>query len=107
MRPPPPTLLPVNQRSRRWTPPREGAEKSGRGRGGRRSGAREAAVVRRAQAVGAPKPPKVTMPTAALPLPDPEPTTKAPAERRKGDYALPPAALLDAPKTIRKMTSAN
>jgi S-DNA-T family DNA segregation ATPase FtsK/SpoIIIE len=49
------------------------------------------------------KPPKVTVPTATLPLPDPEPTTKAPAERRKGDYALPPLALLDAPKTIRKI----
>jgi S-DNA-T family DNA segregation ATPase FtsK/SpoIIIE len=51
----------------------------------------------------APKPPKVTMPAAALPLPDPEPMTKAPAERRKGDYALPPVALLDAPKTVRKI----
>jgi DNA segregation ATPase FtsK/SpoIIIE, S-DNA-T family len=50
-----------------------------------------------------PKPPKVTMPAAALPLPDPEPMTKAPAERRKGDYALPPVALLDAPKTVRKI----
>jgi DNA segregation ATPase FtsK/SpoIIIE, S-DNA-T family len=50
-----------------------------------------------------PKPPKVTMPTPSLPLPDPEPMTKAPAERRKGDYALPPLALLDAPKTERKI----
>ena len=50
-----------------------------------------------------PKPPKVTMPTAMLPLPDPEPMTKAPAERRKGEYALPPLALLDAPKTERKI----
>jgi S-DNA-T family DNA segregation ATPase FtsK/SpoIIIE len=50
-----------------------------------------------------PKPPKVTMPAPALPLPDPEPMTKAPAERRKGDYALPPLALLDAPKTERKI----
>ena len=52
---------------------------------------------------GPAKPPKVTMPAAALPLPDPEPMTKAPAERRKGEYALPPVALLDAPKTIRKI----
>ena len=43
--------------------------------------------------------PKVT---PSLPLPDPEPTAKAPAERRKGDYTLPPLALLDAPKTLRK-----
>ena len=28
---------------------------------------------------------------------------KAPAERRKGDYTLPPLALLDAPKTERKI----
>jgi DNA segregation ATPase FtsK/SpoIIIE, S-DNA-T family len=47
------------------------------------------------------KPPKVTMPP--LPLADPEPMAKAPAERRKGDYALPPLALLDAPKTERKI----
>ena len=39
----------------------------------------------------------------ALPLSDPEPVAKAPAERRKGDYALPPLALLDAPKTERKI----
>ncbi len=48
------------------------------------------------------KPPKVTVPVP-LPLTDPEPTTKAPAERRKGDYTLPPVALLDAPKTERKI----
>ena len=35
--------------------------------------------------------------------PIPKPTAKAPAERRKGDYALPPLALLDAPKTERKI----
>ncbi len=46
--------------------------------------------------------PKVSMPTPPLPLADPEPM-KAPAERRKGDYALPPLALLDAPKTERKI----
>jgi S-DNA-T family DNA segregation ATPase FtsK/SpoIIIE len=50
-----------------------------------------------------PKPPKVTVPAPPLPLPDPEPITKAPAERRKGDFALPPLALLDAPKTERKI----
>jgi DNA segregation ATPase FtsK/SpoIIIE, S-DNA-T family len=49
-----------------------------------------------------PKPPRVSVPAQALPL-DPEPTSKAPAERRKGDYALPPMALLDAAKTERKI----
>ena len=48
-----------------------------------------------------PKPPKVVAPS--LPLPDPEPMSKAPAERRKGDYALPPVSLLDAVKTERKI----
>ncbi|HEY2152318.1 MAG TPA: DNA translocase FtsK [Vicinamibacterales bacterium] len=50
-----------------------------------------------------PKPPRVSMPAPPLPLSDPEPTSKAPAERRKGDYALPPMALLDAPKAERKI----
>jgi DNA segregation ATPase FtsK/SpoIIIE, S-DNA-T family len=51
-----------------------------------------------------PKPPKVSVPSAPpLPLTDPEPTTKAPAERRKGEFTLPPLALLDAPKTERKI----
>ena len=48
------------------------------------------------------KPPKVTMPPVTLPL-DLEPTAKAPAERRKGEFTLPPAALLDAAKTERKI----
>jgi S-DNA-T family DNA segregation ATPase FtsK/SpoIIIE len=48
-------------------------------------------------------PPKVSMPTPQLPLPDPKPLAKAPAERRKGEYALPPLALLDAPRTERKI----
>jgi S-DNA-T family DNA segregation ATPase FtsK/SpoIIIE len=50
-----------------------------------------------------PKPPRVSMPSPLLPLPDPDPIAKAPAERRKGEYALPPLALLDAPKTERKI----
>jgi S-DNA-T family DNA segregation ATPase FtsK/SpoIIIE len=37
---------------------------------------------------------------AALPLPEP---TKAPAERRKGAYTLPPGALLDAARAERKI----
>ncbi len=49
----------------------------------------------------APRAPKVTLPP--LPLSEPEPVSKAPAERRKGEYALPPLALLDAPRTERKV----
>jgi S-DNA-T family DNA segregation ATPase FtsK/SpoIIIE len=37
---------------------------------------------------------------AVLPLPEPE---KLPAERRKGSYTLPPLALLDAPRSERKI----
>jgi S-DNA-T family DNA segregation ATPase FtsK/SpoIIIE len=48
-----------------------------------------------------PKPPKVVAPS--LPLPDPEPMSKAPAERRKGEYALPPVSLLDSVKAERKI----
>jgi DNA segregation ATPase FtsK/SpoIIIE, S-DNA-T family len=56
-----------------------------------------------AKSFAPPKPPKVTMPAPPLPLADPEPVAKAPAERRKGEYALPPAALLDAARTERKI----
>ncbi len=49
------------------------------------------------------KKPKVNLPAPPLPLADPVSLTKAPAERRKGEYALPPLALLDAPKTERKI----
>ncbi|MGE3509117.1 MAG: DNA translocase FtsK [Vicinamibacterales bacterium] len=48
------------------------------------------------------KPPKVSLPPPPLPLADPEPI-KGPAERRKGEYTLPPVALLDAPRTERKI----
>jgi S-DNA-T family DNA segregation ATPase FtsK/SpoIIIE len=50
-----------------------------------------------------PRPPRVSMPAPPLPLPDAESTARAPAERRKGEYVLPPVALLDAPKTERKI----
>ena len=53
------------------------------------------------KAAAPPKPPRVTVAAPSLPLP--EPVAKAPAERRKGDYALPPAALLDAPKIEHKI----
>jgi S-DNA-T family DNA segregation ATPase FtsK/SpoIIIE len=47
------------------------------------------------------RPPRVVAPS--LPLPDPEPMSKAPAERRKGEYVLPPLALLDSVKAERKI----
>ncbi len=45
---------------------------------------------------------QVRITTPQLPLPDPEPV-KAPAERRKGEYSLPPVALLDAARAERKI----
>ncbi len=66
------------------------------------SGAAPAAAFGSPKSFAPPKPPKVSMP-APLPLSDPEPISKAPAERRKGEYALPPLALLDAPKAERKI----
>ncbi len=51
----------------------------------------------------APKPREAARIAApALPLSDAEPM-KAPAERRKGDYTLPPLALLDAARAERKV----
>ncbi len=49
------------------------------------------------------KPPKVTVAPPSLPLTDPEPSAKPAPERRKGEYALPPLALLDAAKVERKI----
>jgi len=67
----------------------------------------DATVPAAVPAVGGPKsfaPPRLPKVVgASLPLADAEPLTKAPAERRKGDYALPPLALLDAIKTERKI----
>jgi DNA segregation ATPase FtsK/SpoIIIE, S-DNA-T family len=67
----------------------------------------DAAVPAAMPAVSGPKsfaPPKLPKVVgASLPLADAEPLPKAPAERRKGDYALPPLALLDAIKTERKI----
>jgi len=40
--------------------------------------------------------------TPSLPLPDPDPV-KAPAQRRQGQFTLPPGSLLDAPKAERKI----
>ena len=54
--------------------------------------------------VAPPRAPSVSLlpppPAQAL---DPEPMAKTPVERRKGEYAMPPLALLDAPKTERKI----
>ncbi|MFN8057789.1 MAG: DNA translocase FtsK [Vicinamibacterales bacterium] len=47
------------------------------------------------------KSPKLITPT--LPLSDPMPVSKAPAERRPGEYALPPHTLLDQPRTEQKI----
>ncbi|HYT69465.1 MAG TPA: DNA translocase FtsK 4TM domain-containing protein [Vicinamibacterales bacterium] len=46
------------------------------------------------------RPPQFAAKEASLPLPEPE---KAPVERKKGAFTLPPNALLDAPKTERKI----
>jgi len=80
-----------------------------------RTGAAAAAPAAKAAAKAATPPmPSVTPPAApkprdaaristpALPLSDAEPM-KAPAERRKGDYTLPPLALLDAVRAERKV----
>src|SRR5262249_1362982 len=50
-----------------------------------------------------PPPPHTTNPAPPPPLADSDQATKAPAGRRKGEYTLPPLALLDAPKTERKI----
>jgi S-DNA-T family DNA segregation ATPase FtsK/SpoIIIE len=51
-----------------------------------------------------PKPPKVMVPaTATLPLSDAEPTARSAGERKKGEYTLPPLALLDASKQERSI----
>jgi len=52
----------------------------------------------------APKPPAIKrMAPAEQPLPLPEPEPKAPAERRKGAYTLPPLSLLDPARSERKI----
>jgi S-DNA-T family DNA segregation ATPase FtsK/SpoIIIE len=62
-----------------------------------------AAALKAASSKPTPLPPIKKMPVAVtppLPLPEPE---KLPAERKKGAYTFPPLALLDAPKTERKI----
>jgi DNA segregation ATPase FtsK/SpoIIIE, S-DNA-T family len=47
---------------------------------------------------------RAKLPVAApLPLPDPEPLARGPAERRFGGYTLPPASLLDPARAERKI----
>ena len=41
--------------------------------------------------------------TPPLPLADPEPVTRSPAERKRGEFTLPPVTLLDAPRSERKI----
>ena len=65
----------------------------------------EAATAALRAAASKPTPPPIKRPAPvaaapALPLADPE---KAPAERRKGAFTLPPNALLDAPRGERKI----
>jgi S-DNA-T family DNA segregation ATPase FtsK/SpoIIIE len=66
------------------------------------------AAAPRASREGAPEagsrraPIKVATPPS-LPLDEAEPTGRLPAERRKGDFVLPPLTLLDAPRSERKV----
>ena len=48
-----------------------------------------------------PRPARVVTPT--LPLGDPDAPSRAPIERKLGGFTLPPAALLDAPRSERKI----
>ena len=60
-----------------------------------------AAALKAASSKPTPPPPIKRMPVPTpLPLPEPE---KLPVERKKGAYTFPPLALLDAPKTERKI----
>ena len=81
--------------------PREGDEPQARpSRTAAMMGA-AAAALKAASSKPTPPPSIKKMPVAApLPLPEPD---KVPAERKKGAYTFPPLALLDAPKTERKI----
>jgi S-DNA-T family DNA segregation ATPase FtsK/SpoIIIE len=46
---------------------------------------------------------RVRVTTPSLPLPEPDAPSRAPIERKLGGFTLPPAALLDAPRTERKI----
>jgi S-DNA-T family DNA segregation ATPase FtsK/SpoIIIE len=51
---------------------------------------------------GTPRDP-IKVATPALPLMPPEPVSRAPAERKRGEFVLPPLTLLDAPRSERKI----
>ena len=91
------------RRRRRRAPQRRGAPGAGRARP-RRSGRRRDAPRRGRRRWRRRKPPTVKRAgaAAAAAAAGAEPR-KAPAERRKGGYTLPPLALLDAPKAERKI----
>ena len=85
------------------TPAAEGADA--------REGGEPAVAPRRVASIAAAEPSspllgkraKVPVSTPSLPLLSPELLSKAPAEKRQGIYTLPPLALLDAPRTERKI----
>jgi S-DNA-T family DNA segregation ATPase FtsK/SpoIIIE len=86
---------PDAERRVRIAPPAE-APRAGRDAG------REAAPDPRPKRESARGPITVTTPPT-LPLADPELPGKTPAERKRGDFALPPLTLLDAPRGERKV----
>ena len=49
------------------------------------------------------KEPTIKVAVAPAPTPAPDASGKTPAERKRGGYAFPPATLLDAPRTERKI----
>jgi S-DNA-T family DNA segregation ATPase FtsK/SpoIIIE len=51
----------------------------------------------------APREARARVNTPPLPLSEPDPPSRAPIERKLGGFTLPPAALLDAPRTERKI----
>ena len=51
----------------------------------------------------APRRDAIKVMTPPLPLTEPEPATKSPAERKRGEFTLPPLTLLDAPRGERKI----
>jgi DNA segregation ATPase FtsK/SpoIIIE, S-DNA-T family len=55
------------------------------------------------QATAPPRRSRPPVVTPALPLPEPEATLRTPAERWMDGYTLPPPALLDSPRVVRKI----
>ena len=65
--------------------------------------ARTKAVEPRAVAPAPGRREAVRIATPQLPLAEPEPLGKTPAERRRGEFTMPPLTLLDAPRSERKI----